>query len=124
VQVRRLNYRHAFHVGNFGCVPCLAPVFNEERVLSVCTRGIGRESTWRFLELLTFASLSGRDVLKHSVLVAVLRHMHRKDKPMFLLDTHSSRGMFKLTSPEAMRSPEHLQGPLDENDTHKLRFAS
>ena len=72
--------------------------------------GIGRESTWRFLELLTFASLSGRDVLKHSVLVAVLRHMHRKDKPMFLLDTHSSRGMFKLTSPEAMRSPEHLQG--------------
>ena len=83
--------------------------------------GIGRESTWRFLELLTFASLSGRDVLKHSVLVAVLRHMHRKDKPMFLLDTHSSRGMFKLTSPEAMRSPEHLQGQPFRHKTLRAR---
>jgi hypothetical protein len=83
--------------------------------------GIGRESTWRFLELLTFASLSGRDVLKHSVLVAVLRHMHRKDKPMFLLDTHSSRGMFKLTSPEAMRSPEHLQGQPFRHKTVRAR---
>ena len=27
-----------------------------------------------------------------------------------LLDTHSSRGMFELTSKEAARSPEHLQG--------------
>jgi 23S rRNA (adenine2030-N6)-methyltransferase len=67
-QARGLNYRHAFHVGNFG------------------------------------------DVLKHSVLLAVLRHMHRKDKPMLLLDTHASRGMFELTSPEATRSPEHLFG--------------
>lgn len=65
---RSLNYRHAFHVGNFG------------------------------------------DVLKHSVLVSVLGHMQRKDKPMMLLDTHSSRGMFELTSQEATRSPEHLQG--------------
>ena len=67
---RRLNYRHAFHVGNFG------------------------------------------DVLKHSVLVACLRHMHRKDKPMLLLDTHASRGMFALTSQEASRSPEHLAGKV------------
>ena len=67
---RSLNYRHAFHAGNFG------------------------------------------DVLKHSVLVATLRHMHRKDKPMFLLDTHASRGVFELTSPEAARSPEHLHGAL------------
>ena len=65
---RSMNYRHAFHAGNFG------------------------------------------DVLKHSVLVAVLRHMHRKDKPMLLLDTHASRGMFELTSEEATRSPEHLHG--------------
>jgi len=45
--------------------------------------------------------------------------MHRKDKPMFLLDTHSSRGMFKLNSPEAMRSPEHLQGQPFEAQNSK-----
>ena len=52
------------------------------------------------------------DLLKRSVLVAVLRHMHRKDKPMLLLDTHASRGMFELTSEEATRSPEQLHGRL------------
>jgi 23S rRNA (adenine2030-N6)-methyltransferase len=66
--VRSLNYRHAFHVGNFG------------------------------------------DVVKHTVLLAVLRHMHRKDKAMLLMDTHASRGIFDMTSPEAVRSPEHLHG--------------
>jgi len=32
-----------------------------------------------------------------------------------LLDTHSSRGMFELTSKEAARSPEHLQGKLQRH---------
>ena len=59
------------------------------------------------------------DVLKHSVLVATLRHMHRKDKPMLLLDTHASRGVFALTSPEATRSPEHLHGALRRIEREK-----
>ena len=29
---------------------------------------------------------------------------------MLMLDTHSSRGIFELTSQEAARSPEYLQG--------------
>jgi hypothetical protein len=46
----------------------------------------------------------------HTHIIQVLRHMQRKAKPMLMLDTHASRGLFDLTSQEANRSPEHMQG--------------
>lgn len=63
-----MNYRHAFHAGNFG------------------------------------------DVLKHVVLVALLTHMTRKDKPLFFLDTHAGRGRYDLDAPASARSRESDRG--------------
>jgi len=59
-----LNYRHAYHAGNFG------------------------------------------DVLKHVVLVALLEHLLRKDKPLFFLDTHAGRARYDLDADQARRSGE------------------
>ncbi|KZD12121.1 23S rRNA (adenine(2030)-N(6))-methyltransferase RlmJ [Oceanibaculum pacificum] len=63
-----MNYRHAYHAGNFA------------------------------------------DVLKHLVLVQVLRHLGRKDKPFFVLDTHAGRGLYDLASVEAEKTGEYRAG--------------
>ena len=36
------------------------------------------------------------DVLKHTVLIAVLRHMTQKDAPMAVFDTHAGAGLYRL----------------------------
>mmetsp|Transcript_37111 Transcript_37111/g.86543 ORF Transcript_37111/g.86543 Transcript_37111/m.86543 type:complete len:85 (-) Transcript_37111:10-264(-) len=43
------------------------------------------------------------DVLKHSVLLSVVRRMQRKEKPVLWLDTHASRGVFDLQGEAAGR---------------------
>lgn len=63
-----MNYRHAFHAGNFA------------------------------------------DVAKHLALVAVLLHLHRKEKPFCVIDTHAGRGLYDLGSSEATRSHEAENG--------------
>lgn len=63
-----MNYRHAFHAGNFG------------------------------------------DVLKHLVLVGLLEHLARKDKPFFFLDTHAGRGRYDLEGDSARKSGESQAG--------------
>jgi 23S rRNA (adenine2030-N6)-methyltransferase len=59
-----MNYRHAFHAGNFG------------------------------------------DCFKHSLLVWLLRALHRKPAPITVLDTHAGRGRYDLSSGEAARTGE------------------
>jgi 23S rRNA (adenine2030-N6)-methyltransferase len=49
-----MNYRHAFHAGNFA------------------------------------------DVLKHYVLIRLVRGLQRKEKPLFMLDTHAGAGAYDL----------------------------
>ena len=39
------------------------------------------------------------DVLKHLILVAVLRHMNQKDKGYRVVDTHAGAGGYSLDSP-------------------------
>lgn len=63
-----MNYRHAFHAGNFA------------------------------------------DVLKHATLALVIESLKRKDTPFRVIDTHAGIGLYDLTSPEAMRSPEWQGG--------------
>ncbi|MCE3001176.1 MAG: 23S rRNA (adenine(2030)-N(6))-methyltransferase RlmJ [Xanthomonadaceae bacterium] len=63
-----MNYRHAFHAGNFA------------------------------------------DVLKHAVLVALLRALTRKDAPLAYVDTHAGAGSYDLGGPEAARTLEHAAG--------------
>ncbi|MDP4299632.1 23S rRNA (adenine(2030)-N(6))-methyltransferase RlmJ [Leptothrix discophora] len=50
------------------------------------------------------------DVLKHLVLVQVLRHMALKDKPYRLVDTHAGGGGYALDSVQAQKKGEYLQG--------------
>ncbi len=50
------------------------------------------------------------DVLKHSVLSRVLVYLRQKDKPLLYLDTHAGRGIYSLTTKEALKTGEFQQG--------------
>ncbi len=63
-----MNYRHAFHAGNFA------------------------------------------DCVKHAVLVWLLRALHRKPSPVFVLDTHAGRGCYDLDTSPAARTGEWQKG--------------
>lgn len=63
-----MNYRHAFHAGNFA------------------------------------------DCMKHALLVLLLRALHRKPAPVFVLDTHAGAGRYDLTDDRATRTGEAQAG--------------
>lgn len=65
-----MNYRHAFHAGNFG------------------------------------------DVVKHAVLVLVLRALADKPKPFAVLDSHAGIGAYDLGGTEALKTGEARHGIL------------
>ena len=50
------------------------------------------------------------DVLKHIVLVALLRILTRKDKPVVVVDTHAGAGMYSLEQGFAVRNGEFRNG--------------
>ncbi len=50
------------------------------------------------------------DVLKHLVLVKVLKYLKTKDKPLCYIDTHAGSGSYKLNSTEAQKNQEFLGG--------------
>ena len=50
------------------------------------------------------------DVLKHAMLVAVLRHMNLKDKAWRLIDTHAGAGAYGLRSEHTQKHAEYKQG--------------
>ncbi len=50
------------------------------------------------------------DVLKHVVLLQLLRHMALKDKGLRIVDTHAGAGLYSLDSPQALKRGEYLQG--------------
>lgn len=63
-----LNYRHAYHAGNFA------------------------------------------DVLKHAVLVALVRALQAKAAPLCYVDTHAGRGRYDLHGEQALKTLEHRDG--------------
>jgi 23S rRNA (adenine2030-N6)-methyltransferase len=65
-----MNYRHAFHAGNFA------------------------------------------DCMKHALLLALLRALHRKPAPLFVLDTHAGAGHYDFAAPPAQRTNEAANGIL------------
>jgi 23S rRNA (adenine2030-N6)-methyltransferase len=69
-----VNYRHAFHAGNFA------------------------------------------DVVKHVALVAILRHLKKKEKPFRVIDTHAGRGLYDLGSDAALRTGEAEGGIAQLSD--------
>jgi 23S rRNA (adenine2030-N6)-methyltransferase len=50
------------------------------------------------------------DVLKHVMLVALLRLLMRKDKPVVVVDTHAGAGMYSLERGFALRNAEFRNG--------------
>ncbi len=63
-----MNYRHAFHAGNFA------------------------------------------DCVKHALLVALMRGLLAKEKPLAVLDTHAGIGAYDLSAPEPQRTGEWRDG--------------
>ena len=50
------------------------------------------------------------DVLKHTVLLALLRHMALKDKPFWVVDTHAGAGFYRLDHTFAQKTGEWREG--------------
>jgi 23S rRNA (adenine2030-N6)-methyltransferase len=50
------------------------------------------------------------DVLKHVILVQVLKYLKTKDNPLCYIDTHAGAGDYKLVSGEAQKNREYLGG--------------
>jgi 23S rRNA (adenine2030-N6)-methyltransferase len=50
------------------------------------------------------------DVLKHVVLLQLLRHLMLKDKGLRIVDTHAGAGVYELDSAQALKKGEYLQG--------------
>ena len=50
------------------------------------------------------------DVLKHIVLIRILRYMTQKDKPLMYVDTHAGAGTYKLDAEKSEKTGEYRQG--------------
>lgn len=50
------------------------------------------------------------DVLKHTVLAEILRHLIKKEKPIAYIDTHAGAGLFSLQSEDAEKLGEYRDG--------------
>jgi 23S rRNA (adenine2030-N6)-methyltransferase len=50
------------------------------------------------------------DVLKHMVLLAILRHLVQKDAPLAVFDTHAGAGLYRLDGDYAQTSGEAANG--------------
>ncbi|MDR2710952.1 MAG: 23S rRNA (adenine(2030)-N(6))-methyltransferase RlmJ [Burkholderiales bacterium] len=50
------------------------------------------------------------DVLKHCVLIALLRHLNQKETPYSYIDTHAGAGLYSLTEGYAAQNAEFLGG--------------
>ena len=50
------------------------------------------------------------DVQKHALLAWMLDYLTQKDKPLSYIETHAGRGLYDLTSPEAVKTGEAAAG--------------
>lgn len=50
------------------------------------------------------------DVLKHAILVAILKHLAQKDKAFWVFDTHAGAGLYRLDAAQARKNAEHQGG--------------
>ena len=57
------------------------------------------------------------DVLKHIVLMLLLRHMNLKEKGYRMVDTHAGAGLYALDSPQAQKKGLVLEAKLSARMT-------
>ncbi|MDO5647924.1 23S rRNA (adenine(2030)-N(6))-methyltransferase RlmJ [Paracoccus sp. (in: a-proteobacteria)] len=50
------------------------------------------------------------DLHKHALLAAAMDYMTAKDKPLTYLETHSGRGLYRLSAPESLKTGEAAAG--------------
>ena len=60
----------------------------------------------------SFHAGNSADVVKHSLLIALVRALQQKPGPLTLIDTHAGCGLYDLGSDEARRTGEATQGVL------------
>ena len=60
----------------------------------------------------SFHAGNSADVVKHSLLIALVRALQQKDSALTLIDTHSGCGLYDLGGDEAQRTGEAAQGVL------------
>lgn len=59
-----------------------------------------------------FHAGNSADVVKHSLLIALVRALQRKESALTLIDTHAGCGLYDLASDAAQRTAEATQGVL------------
>jgi 23S rRNA (adenine2030-N6)-methyltransferase len=59
-----------------------------------------------------FHAGSHADVLKHMMLIAILRHLTQKDTALMVVDTHAGAGLYRLDSDFAATSGEATDGVI------------
>lgn len=60
----------------------------------------------------SFHAGNSADVVKHSLLIALVRALQRKESALTLIDTHAGCGLYDLNGEEAGRTGEAAQGVL------------
>ncbi|MET0249498.1 MAG: 23S rRNA (adenine(2030)-N(6))-methyltransferase RlmJ [Sphingobium sp.] len=60
----------------------------------------------------SFHAGNSADVVKHSLLIALVRALQRKEGALTLIDTHAGCGLYDLAGDEAQRTGEAAQGVL------------
>lgn len=60
----------------------------------------------------SFHAGNSADVVKHSLLIALVRALQQKQSPLTLIDTHAGCGLYDLGGDEAQRTGESTQGVL------------
>lgn len=60
----------------------------------------------------SFHAGNSADVVKHSLLIALVRALQIKESPLTLIDTHAGCGLYDLGGAEALRTGEAAQGVL------------
>ena len=63
------------------------------------------------------------DVLKHAVLVAVLRHLNLKDKAWRLIDSHAGAGAYLLHSEQTQKHAEYKRSKSTRLNSSHLRLS-
>ncbi|RZM34599.1 MAG: 23S rRNA (adenine(2030)-N(6))-methyltransferase RlmJ, partial [Sphingomonas sp.] len=60
----------------------------------------------------SFHAGNSADVVKHSLLIALVRALQQKPGALTLIDTHAGCGLYDLDGEDAQRTGESLQGVL------------
>ncbi|WP_379922496.1 23S rRNA (adenine(2030)-N(6))-methyltransferase RlmJ [Erythrobacter sp. R86502] len=60
----------------------------------------------------SFHAGNNADVVKHSLLIALVRALQQKDSALTLIDTHAGCGLYNLFADEARRTGEAAQGVM------------